>query len=500
MNELIKIGASNPVDYRLSNGMYLIVSDSHGKHTTRGMFRLLNKLNEHFKFKNIIHIGHAVDDDNDISYLWQNFNNLIMLAKDEQRQQIEKRKQNYGYKVVNGNIYINGLRICNQDVVKDYSKSSINLMDSYLYQQDCIFNGHKHQLINKGCYNRSLSYYCSGCICEPHIITTVKQIDFKDGRQIKQSYPTSFVSYRNRKHLLKYWEQGLIIVQAFNNNYSVHPIRVKKVDNEYATSYYDKIFTETKIVQPDNKIFFNSDFHVSMVDMDAFGLQQQFVKKYSPNIYVNLGDMVNYKSLNHHELEKCSFIDTQFMKQFTMYCEIMKKINNWCSQKHIIFGNHERFMNDFTSKYPQLKTLFNFLYESPIKQFNFIPHGLKTLFDVHGLKFLHGDLKLYGQSGSYLDKISKTFGSDTIVGHLHVNEIKKGCYIVGLTGLYNQQYNDVCGSRWQQGFGFTNQYKGVNFTQLISFPKYEFSINRIVFNKNKNSNCNLDTQLKLITR
>lgn len=500
MNQLIRFGATNPTDFNLGNGTYLVVSDSHGKHTSRGMFRLLKVLNQYFKFKNIIHIGNAVDDDNDISYLWKQFNNLIMLARDEQRQQIEKRKQQYKYKVVNGNIFINGLRICNQDVVKEYSKTSINLMDSYLYQQDCIFNGHKQQLVNKGCYGRSLSYYCPGCVCQPHIITTVKQIDFKDGRQIKQSYPSSYLSYRNRKHLLNYWQQGLIIIQAVNGFYSVHPIRIKLINGQYVTSYFDKIFTQNSVTNPDNKIIFNSDFHVSNVDLNAFGLQQQFVEKYNPNVYVNLGDMLNCKSLNHHQMQKGNYIQTKFMNQLIMYCDLMKKTNLWAKQKHIIFGNHQRFMNDFTLKYPQLKTLFDFLYESPIKQFNYVYHKLKTVIDINGLKFLHGDLKIYGQSGSYLQKISKTFGSDTIVGHLHVNEIKRGCYIVGLTGLYNQQYNDVCGSRWQQGFGFTNQYKGYNFTQLISLKDYHFYIDGNIFDIKNNKEQKIDSQLQLIIK
>lgn len=50
-----------------------MVSDSHGKHTTRGTFRLLNVLNNYFNFDSIIHVGHILDDDNDISYLWKDF-------------------------------------------------------------------------------------------------------------------------------------------------------------------------------------------------------------------------------------------------------------------------------------------------------------------------------------------------------------------------------------------------------------------------------------------
>lgn len=469
MNQLVRYGVSNPVDLKLKDGTYLIVSDSHGKHTNRGMFRLFNVLNSYFNFKNIIHIGHAVDDDNDVSYLWKQFDNLIVIARDQERQQIEQKKQQYGYTVINGSVYINGLRIVNQQVVRDYSKTSINLMDSYLYQSDCIFSGHKHQLVNKGVYDRSLTYCCPGCVCEPHITTTVKQIDFKGGGQIKQTYPSSYASYRSRKHLLNYWEQGVVIVEACNGVYSIHPIRIKKINNQHITSFNDKIFTQSSIQKPDNKIFFHSDLHVPNVDCFALQNQHAFVKDYQPNYYVNLGDMLNCKSLNHHDMDRGNYIDYQLFDQFSEYCRVMKWIDKWgVFEKHIVFGNHERFMNDYASKYPQFKKMFQCIYNSPIEQFGYIKHDLKTYFKIGGVKFLHGDLKIYGQNGSYLDKISKTFGDNTIVGHLHVNEIKRGCYIVGLTGKYDQQYNDLCGSRWQQGFGFTNQYKGCDFTQLIS--------------------------------
>jgi predicted phosphodiesterase len=78
---LVKSGAKNPLNMTLTNGRYLVVSDSHGKHTSRGMFRLLNNLNNNLKFDAVIHIGHILDDDNDISYLWKDFSNFIVVAR-----------------------------------------------------------------------------------------------------------------------------------------------------------------------------------------------------------------------------------------------------------------------------------------------------------------------------------------------------------------------------------------------------------------------------------
>jgi hypothetical protein len=51
-----------------------------------------------------------------------------------------------------------------------------------------------------------------------------------------------------------------------------------------------------------------------------------------------------------------------------------------------------------------------------------------------------------------------------------------------LSGCYNQEYNDIQGSRWNQGFGFCNQYKGENFIQLVNINKeYNFVLNGKIF-------------------
>ena len=494
--QLVKSGAKNPLNITLTNGRYLVVSDSHGKHTSRGMFRLLNNLNNNLKFDAVIHIGHILDDDNDISYLWKDFSNFIVVARQQQIRQIQKRKQDYKYQVINGYVDVFGNRVYNQEVVKDYSKTGLNVIDTYIYPFNCVFSGHKHELISFGNLRQSIQYYSPGCVCEPHITTTVKQIDFQDGRQIKQSYPSTFQIYRNRRNLLNYWEQGVVIIEAIDGMVSINPIRIKMVDGQYITSYYDKVYTQSQVKTPQKKIFFNSDIHVDNHDQICLNLQQSFVKKYNPDVYVNLGDTLNNKSINHHEMQNGIFIQKDFMSEYNSFCSLIKQTSNWANQKHIIFGNHQRFMNDFTNKFPQLKSLFNQLYESPLNQYGFIQHPLKSILEIDGVKFLHGDLRIFGNSGTFLQKLSKTFGKDTIVGHLHVNEIRRGSYIVGLSGKYNQQYNDVNGSRWQQGFGFTNIYKGVSFTQLVNVNKNgTFILDNVLYVGQKKQKYNVNVKI-----
>ena len=68
IEELNSIGFGNPENVDLGPGRYVVVGDSHGKYTKKGVFAMLREVNKYLKPNNIIHIGHLLDDDNDISY------------------------------------------------------------------------------------------------------------------------------------------------------------------------------------------------------------------------------------------------------------------------------------------------------------------------------------------------------------------------------------------------------------------------------------------------
>ena len=63
---LDSLGYGNPEEIELGEGSYIIISDSHGKFTKTGMFNLLSHMNNYIKAKKIIHVGHILDDDNEM--------------------------------------------------------------------------------------------------------------------------------------------------------------------------------------------------------------------------------------------------------------------------------------------------------------------------------------------------------------------------------------------------------------------------------------------------
>jgi hypothetical protein len=148
------------------------------------MFNFLREFCKQVKPKKIIHLGHMLDDDNDISWDWGKMNNLVVVAKDEElkRLQEQRNKFDFKYEIVRGNVNIGDLAAINQSMIGDYVNTRINGLDSQIFDSKIIVNSNRHEWATK-CSDEGVSSYIlsPGCLCERHLVQTIKQIDFKDG-------------------------------------------------------------------------------------------------------------------------------------------------------------------------------------------------------------------------------------------------------------------------------------------------------------------------------
>jgi len=481
---LIEFGLGNPESMELGEGTYVIVGDSHGKHTRKDMFKLLDNVNKFLKPTKIIHVGHILDDDKDISYDWGRFNNLVIMAREEELRTIQAQRNKFKFKfdIVRdgqngkGEINIGDLLIANQEMISDFVKTSIGSLD---IEGKAIVACHRLEFASK-CTNAESSYCASpGCLCERHIIKTIKQIDFSDGKVIKEAYHEGFSKYRRMGYMHKYWEQGLIVVQVDKDlNHTVILCPIKKTNMGYTTSYFNKMITSKGVFSPDKKIFVIGDMHCDKHDINVLDVEEQISKDYKPDVCVNVGDTFNYSSLNHHVMDrggvitKCKLLDESAHTNY-----VLQRVAKWAKENYIICGNHERFAQDFTERFPQFDEFLEFQFLCGIKDMGYKITDLKNVLKIGSASFIHGEIKMYGQSGSKLEKAAKTFGRDIFIGHIHRPEIRFGCYSIGLSGELDQEYNEPEASNWIHGFGLCNQFKGQSWLTSIAIDNNHCVIN-----------------------
>jgi len=490
-DKLTELGFTNPQTANFEQGTYVIVGDSHGKHTKKEIFGLLKNFCNFLKPQKIIHIGHILDDDNDISYDWGNFKNLIVLAKiDELRMvQGQRNRFDFNYEIIKDCVSIGNLIVTNQDLISDYVKTPIDRLDSEIFDERSIVNSHRLEFSTR-CINDNTSYIASpGCLCEKHITRTIKQIDFEDGRVIKQAFHEGFSKYRRMSHMCEYWKNGLIVVHVDkDNNTTIIPCPIKKTNMGYAVSYFDKIITGKNIFNPDKKIFVIGDIHSDMHDPNIVDIQEKVCKDYKPDICVNIGDTHNYSALNHHLMNKNIPIRTKVLDEAAQTHLILKRIATWAKESYLMYGNHERFGKDFVDRFPQFDQYLDLRLLCDIESLGYKLIHLKEVLKIGPTKFVHGDLDMYGQVGTFMEKVARTFGEDVFVGHVHYPAIRFGCCSVGLTGLFDQHYNEPNASRWLHGFGMCNQFQGKGFSTTIAIIE-----NKCVIKNKTYSPSNIDS-------
>jgi len=471
IEKLDELGLGNPETLSFGEGTYIIVGDSHGKHTKSKTFDMLQHVNKFLKADKIIHVGHILDDDNDISYHWGDFKNVVVVSKIEELKLIQSQriKFNFSFDIVRGGITLGNLYVTNQELISDYVTTSIRALDSEIFDEQVVVNCHRMETASKCSDGDSHQYFVSpGCLCERHIVKTIKQIDLSD-KIVKQAYYGGFSKYRRMEQMNKYWTQGMTIVHVDkNNNHTIVPCIVKKVGNEYAISYFDKIIASDGTHNPNKKILVNADIHSPGQENIALDIQEQICKDYKPDVFVNLGDTHNFYSLNHHKMDKGKVIDGDLMKESAQTYFILERMRKWAPVCHMIVGNHERFSQDFVDKFPQLSSFLDVKFVCGLDELGYNVIDVKNMLEIGSAKFIHGDLMMFGQTGTMLEKASRTYGHDIFVGHIHYPSIRFGGYSVACSANFDQEYNEPNASAWMHGFGMCNQYKGVSFPTTIA--------------------------------
>jgi len=481
--ELGKLGLLRAEGKKFGPGTYIVVGDSHGRHTKRGMFRMLTVLQRHLKADAIIHIGHMLDDDNDVSCCWNEMNgNVIAVAKNAELKWLCQMNEDgrFRHEVLRNHIFLGDLFVGNQEIIQDYSLVPLGNLPRVYFERSAILNLHRHELATRTTCHEDTQLFSPGCLCVDHIVKVIRQQDFTDGRTIKLAYHDGFTKYQRMEHLLNAWERGLCVVHVdADGRFDVIQSRIYLTSRGWACSYFDKVITETSVLAPQQRIFFNGDLHCDVHDAAILSLQEQFCLDYHPHQAVDVGDLLNNKAFNHHIWKRTGHmgIEHQALREIAQAKWILQKRKHWADKHILLYGNHERFTRDFTERLPQLREMFEFPFMLDLESLGVQLVEHQQRLRIGTLQFIHGDMKMIGaKGGNKLDRIFNTFGRNTVIGHSHTAAVRMGCYMVGHSGLLEQGYNETEASAWINGFGYCNLFEDVPFVSLVHIRSKRFRI------------------------
>jgi hypothetical protein len=184
------------------DGVYLICGDSFGKHTKTKMFELLEQIIKGLEVSKVIHIGEALDDDNEVSNLWKSLSaECYFIAKSNEIQELHKQQTMYGFKVVKDYIMVGDVKVINQEAIQPYTIKSLSNLDSYVYNTPTICNCTRHEYFSRNHYEGEVFTASPGTLAKPFVKKVVKTFSFTDGFKSKMCYSNNFIKYRRMKIL-----------------------------------------------------------------------------------------------------------------------------------------------------------------------------------------------------------------------------------------------------------------------------------------------------------
>ena len=205
------------------------------------------------------------------------------------------------------------------------------------------------------------------------------------------------------------------------------------------------------------------------VDPAAESVVLQAIKIVKPDIFVNLGDVIEADSVSHYRYKKVKRPPLEYQiaalepelkagnDGLDRFDKALDKVG--CNERHLTFGNHDgNWLNDFVTTHPYLADKY-----APDAAFKTKARGYKTyeygkmlrIGDVH---YYHGGL----YTGANLERDhALRLGANVVIGHHHhlgmcaVSHIDgpHACWCLGCICKLNKPFLQNRKTTWQHGFG-----------------------------------------------
>jgi len=471
-------------ELRMPPGNYIVMGDSHGIYAERGMVECIRHMAEAFDAQ-ILHVGHVIDRSKNMPGEVLALPRLTVIPMADELPYLCKYHRDHPtFAIVREHIEIGNAKIRNQNYRGDYtisSSRSIRLEDDEKYEV-IVLSRHLHEMHSVCRNGKKTVMITPGCTCERHASKKPRKRIPKDEKEFLALAVDSTYTGRRQGETNQYWENGIVVLHVRPDG-SCTPVmcRAKKVDGEFAIAYPGSIFTEEGERSPDETGIVVGDVHVASHDAEAIDIVDQVVSELDVDFLVNVGDHMDMRSLNHHMMDRDEPTGVDVASECGKANHMLAEMGRWAPEKHIIIGNHGRFIEDFTKKMPQLSELLSFHVLSGAKSEGYRIVEEKGVLTRGPAKFCHGEMKMFGASGDRHSKMRNTMRADTMYGHAHSPSMRRGCYSIGMLGLLDQDYNEPEASSWMHGFGVVSMYGGECFMVSVPIADHQLSLGGAIY-------------------
>ena len=240
----------------------------------------------------------------------------------------------------------------------------------------------------------------------------------------------------------------------------------------------------SKSKTPVRRAIVTPDKHFPLADKAAISVVCQTIEIVKPTIYIDLGDVGEWENASHWKWAKKKRPPLEYITPgieqdikdvnagMDIIDESLDKSN--CSEKHMIEGNHDDWMNKFTAEHPYLKYKFKDVVDLKGRGYKYHPCGLspKNYLKIGKLSFYHGHhFASMHHARNHLNRL----GGNVMYGHHHdlqqasVTHMDgvKSAWAIGCLKDMSAEENLWLGGRpnnWSHAFSIVDFFESGYFT------------------------------------
>ncbi len=214
------------------------------------------------------------------------------------------------------------------------------------------------------------------------------------------------------------------------------------------------------------------------IDEKALSCFLQAIPIIKPDCFVHIGDVGEWETVSHWRWKRRSrppieYVLPELEREIVAINEGMDRIDAEldkvaCKTRHLITGNHENWLTDFTTEFPYLEKDYNLTTSLRLKQrgWGLLPYG--EYLKVGDLNFIHGG-HYTGVNHTRATVIGT--GANVAYGHTHDQQVAKVQRLGGLYGAWSvaclcklqKPFLRGKPSNWSHGFAVVHFEKNGNF-------------------------------------